>query len=54
MPAREGEALAAGFPNARLVWVADAYALIPLDQPARMAELIREHVSRQHATASST
>jgi pimeloyl-ACP methyl ester carboxylesterase len=44
MPAREGEALAAGFPNARLEWVDDAYALIPLDQPARMAELIREHV----------
>jgi pimeloyl-ACP methyl ester carboxylesterase len=54
MPAREGEALANGFPNARLVWVDDAYALIPLDQPARMAELIREHVSRQHETAAST
>ena len=51
MPPREGEALAAAFPNSRLVWVGDAYALIPLDQPARMAELIREHVSRQHATA---
>jgi pimeloyl-ACP methyl ester carboxylesterase len=54
MPAREGEALAAGFPNARLEWVDDAYALIPLDQPGRMAELIREHVGRQHATAAST
>jgi pimeloyl-ACP methyl ester carboxylesterase len=48
MPAREGEALAAAFPNSRLEWVDDAYALIPLDQPARMAELIREHVRRQH------
>jgi pimeloyl-ACP methyl ester carboxylesterase len=54
MPAREGEALAAAFPNSRLVWVDDAYALIPLDQPARTAELIREHVSRQHATARPT
>jgi pimeloyl-ACP methyl ester carboxylesterase len=50
MPAREGEALAAAFPNARLEWVEDAYALIPLDQPGRMAELIREHVGRQQAT----
>lgn len=47
MPAREGEALAAAFPNSRLVWVDDAYSLIPLDQPTRMAELIREHVERQ-------
>jgi pimeloyl-ACP methyl ester carboxylesterase len=54
MPAREGEALAAAFPNARLEWVDDAYALIPLDQPGRMAELIREHISRQHATPAST
>lgn len=54
MPAREGEALAAGFPNARLEWVDDAYVLVPLDQPGRMAELIREHVSGQHATAAST
>jgi pimeloyl-ACP methyl ester carboxylesterase len=52
MPAREGEALAAAFPNARLEWVDDAYALIPLDQPGRMAELIREHVGRQHATSA--
>jgi pimeloyl-ACP methyl ester carboxylesterase len=47
MPPREGKALAAAFPNSRLVWVDDAYSLIPLDQPARMAELIREHVSHQ-------
>jgi pimeloyl-ACP methyl ester carboxylesterase len=53
MPAREGEALAASFPNARLEWVDDSYALIPLDKPARMAELIREHVGRQHATATA-
>jgi pimeloyl-ACP methyl ester carboxylesterase len=54
MPAREAEALAAGFPNSRLVWVDDAYTLIPLDQPAHMAKLIRDHVSRQHAAAAPT
>jgi pimeloyl-ACP methyl ester carboxylesterase len=44
MPMREGEALAAAFPRSRLVIVEDSYVLIPLDQPQRLAEVIREHM----------
>lgn len=44
MPMREGEALAAAFPRSRLVTVDDSYVLVPLDQPRRLAELIREHM----------
>jgi hypothetical protein len=32
-------------PAGRLVEVADSYTLIPLDQPARLAEVIREFTS---------
>jgi pimeloyl-ACP methyl ester carboxylesterase len=32
-------------PEARLVEVADSYTLIPLDQPARLAALIRDFIS---------
>jgi pimeloyl-ACP methyl ester carboxylesterase len=44
MPMSEGEALAAAFPRSRLVIVDDSYVLVPLDQPERLAELIREHM----------
>jgi pimeloyl-ACP methyl ester carboxylesterase len=44
MPMSEGEALAAAFPRSRLVIVDDSYLLVPLDQPERLAELIREHM----------
>jgi pimeloyl-ACP methyl ester carboxylesterase len=44
MPMREGETLAAGFPRSRLVIVEDSYVLVPLDQPERLAELIRAHM----------
>jgi len=46
MPMSEGEALAAAFPNSRLVTVEDSYVLVPLDQPRRLAQLIQEHMNR--------
>ena len=46
MPLAEGRKLAASFPNGRLITVDDSYALIPLDQPGRLTELIREHLAR--------
>jgi pimeloyl-ACP methyl ester carboxylesterase len=47
MPMREGQALAAAFPNSRFELVDDSYVLVPIDQPDRMAELLREHVAWQ-------
>ena len=44
MPPEHGARLAALLPESRLVEVADSYTLIPLDQPARLAEIIREFV----------
>jgi pimeloyl-ACP methyl ester carboxylesterase len=49
MPMSEGRALAAGFPNSRLELVKDSYVLVPLDQPERMAQLLREHVAWQRS-----
>jgi pimeloyl-ACP methyl ester carboxylesterase len=48
MPMAEGRALADAFPNSRLKTVEDAYVLIPLDQPAELARLLREHLAWQH------
>jgi len=42
MPPEHGARLAALLPEGRLVEVEDSYTLIPLDQPARLAEIIRE------------
>jgi len=42
MPPEHGRRLAGLLPDARLVEVADSYTLIPLDQPARLASLVRE------------
>ncbi|HJY55628.1 MAG TPA: alpha/beta hydrolase, partial [Streptosporangiaceae bacterium] len=42
MPPEHGGRLAALLPGGRLVEVEDSYTLIPLDQPARLAEIIRE------------
>lgn len=53
MPMREGKALADAFPSSRLELVEDSYALVPLDQPARMAELLREHVAWQRSAATT-
>ena len=42
MPPEHGRRLAGLLPEARLVEVTDSYTLIPLDQPARFAQIIRE------------
>jgi len=42
MPPEHGRRLADLLPQGRLVEVADSYTLIPLDQPARLAQVIRE------------
>jgi pimeloyl-ACP methyl ester carboxylesterase len=44
MPPAHGPRLAAAFPNSRLVEIADSYTLIPLDQPALLADHIREFI----------
>jgi pimeloyl-ACP methyl ester carboxylesterase len=42
MPPEHGKRLAALLPKGKLVEVADSYTLLPLDQPAEFARLIRE------------
>ena len=42
MPREHGRRLAELLPQARLAEVDDSYTLIPLDQPARLAQIIRE------------
>ena len=42
MPPEHGRRLAELLPGGRLVEVEDSYTLIPLDQPARVAQLVRE------------
>lgn len=45
MPPENGCRLATLFPNARLLEIPDSYTLIPLDQPAQLAEAIRKFTS---------
>ena len=42
MPPDHGRRLAELLPHGRLVEIPDSYTLIPLDQPARLAQLIRD------------
>ncbi|HEU4946114.1 MAG TPA: alpha/beta hydrolase [Kribbella sp.] len=42
MPPEHGRRLADLLPQGRLVEVEDSYTLLPLDQPARLAQIIRE------------
>ena len=42
MPPEHGRRLSGLPPQGRLTGVDDSYTLIPLDQPARLAQLIRE------------
>jgi pimeloyl-ACP methyl ester carboxylesterase len=44
MPLEHGRRLAELFPDGRLVEIDDSYTLIPLDQPARFAQVIREFI----------
>ena len=50
MPPEHGRRLAELLPQGRLVEVEDSYTLIPLDQPAALAQLIREFVHAPVAT----
>ncbi|MET7594578.1 alpha/beta hydrolase [Streptomyces sp. NPDC005481] len=52
MPPEHGRRLAELLPRARLVEVTDSYTLVPLDQPERLARLIREF-SRSPGTPPS-
>jgi pimeloyl-ACP methyl ester carboxylesterase len=45
MPPEHGRRLAGLLPDARLAEIDDSYTLIPLDQPARLAQVIREFTS---------
>jgi pimeloyl-ACP methyl ester carboxylesterase len=49
MPPEHGRRLADLLPQARLVEVEDSYTLIPLDQPAKFAQIVREFA---HAPAT--
>ena len=42
MPPEHGRRLAELLPHGRLVEVDDSYTLIPLDQPAGFAQIVRE------------
>ncbi len=44
MPPEHAHRLAELLPQSRVIEVAETYTLVPLDQPARLAELIREFV----------
>jgi pimeloyl-ACP methyl ester carboxylesterase len=46
MPRAHGARLAGIFPDARLVELDDTYTLIPLDQPHRLASLLRDFAGR--------
>jgi pimeloyl-ACP methyl ester carboxylesterase len=47
MPPEHGRRLAELLPQGRLVEVDDSYTLIPLDQPARLAQIIREFARKE-------
>jgi pimeloyl-ACP methyl ester carboxylesterase len=50
MPPEHGRRLAGLLPQGRLVEVDDSYTLIPLDQPARLAQVIREFTQASDRT----
>lgn len=44
MPPGHAQRLAGLLPDARIAMVPDSYTLIPLDQPQRLATLVREFI----------
>jgi pimeloyl-ACP methyl ester carboxylesterase len=50
MPPEHGRRLAELLPHARLVEIEDTYTLIPLDQPAELAQVIREFTHASDTT----
>ena len=53
MPPEHGRRLAGLLPQAQLIEIDDSYALIPLDQPARPAQLIADFTRAPGSTARS-
>jgi pimeloyl-ACP methyl ester carboxylesterase len=51
MPPEHGRRLAALLPQGRLVEIPDSYTLIPLDQPARLAQVIRDFANDLNGSA---
>ena len=54
MPPEHGRRLAGLLPQAQLIEIDDSYALIPLDQPARPAQLIADFTPAPGSTARAT
>ncbi|MCP2348694.1 alpha/beta fold hydrolase [Nonomuraea roseoviolacea] len=54
MPPEHGRRLAGLLPRGRLVEVEDSYTLIPLDQPSRLARIVREFTRASPADRSPT
>jgi pimeloyl-ACP methyl ester carboxylesterase len=54
MPPEHGRRLAELLPHGQLVEVDDSYTLIPLDQPARLAQLVREFTKSSERTQSES
>ncbi len=50
MPPEHGRRLAELLPQGQLVEVDDSYTIIPLDQPARLAQLVREFTTSSERT----
>ena len=51
MPPEHGHRLAGLFPDGRLVEIDESYTLIPLDQPARFAQVIRDFIAAPDVVA---
>jgi len=54
MPPEHGQRLTELLPHGRLVDVSDSYTLIPQDQPARLAQIIREFMREPGISARSS
>jgi pimeloyl-ACP methyl ester carboxylesterase len=54
MPPEHGRRLAQMLPDARLVEIEDSYTLIPQDQPALLAKLLREFIVERRAAPVSS
>jgi pimeloyl-ACP methyl ester carboxylesterase len=52
MPPNHGRRLAEDLPNSDLVEIPDSYTLLPLDQPERLAQTIRNFVRLQSVSAA--
>jgi pimeloyl-ACP methyl ester carboxylesterase len=53
MPPEHGRRLAELLPHGQLIEIDDSYTLLPLDQPARLAQVIREFMSASGAASPS-